>query len=123
MNEDSPDWTGDPESSAEREASAKSLVTASLRTSCANRALKWGILDADITGPSIPKMYGIKGPAKAGDRGIEPIAAENGIKIMSINLLLPNADDPVIWRGPVIAKYGETVLDRCHRGRTGLPAG
>lgn len=81
----------------------KSLVTASIANQLCEQGFKVGILDADITGPSIPKMYGIKGPAKAGDRGIEPIAAENGIKIMSINLLLPNADDPVIWRGPVIA--------------------
>lgn len=64
----------------------KSLVTASIANQLCEQGFKVGILDADITGPSIPKMYGIKGPAKAGDRGIEPIAAENGIKIMSINL-------------------------------------
>ena len=62
-----------------------------------------GILDADITGPSIPKMYGVKGPAQAVDAGIYPIEAKNGIKVMSVNLLLPREDEPVIWRGPILA--------------------
>ena len=61
-----------------------------------------GILDADITGPSIPKMYGLHGPAEMDGDYIKPVVTENGIPVMSINLLLPNETDPVIWRGPVI---------------------
>ena len=60
-------------------------------------------MDADITGPSIPKMYGLKGAAMANDEGIYPMITKNGIKVMSINLLLPTEDTPVIWRGPVLA--------------------
>lgn len=81
----------------------KSLVTASLANSMTIQGHTVGIMDADITGPSIPKMYGLKGPAQSDGNGIYPPAAENGIEIMSTNLLLPNEDDPVIWRGPVIA--------------------
>ena len=64
---------------------------------------KVGIMDADITGPSIPKMYGVHGQVYDTEDGMVPMAAENGIKIMSVNLLLDNEEDPVIWRGPVIA--------------------
>ena len=81
----------------------KSFVTASLANRMAQKGYKVGILDADITGPSIPKMYGVKGPAQAVDAGIYPIEAKNGIKVMSVNLLLPREDEPVIWRGPVLA--------------------
>ena len=81
----------------------KSLVTASLANRMAQKGYKVGILDADITGPSIPKMYGVKGPAQAVDAGIYPIEAKNGIKVMSVNLLLPREDEPVIWRGPILA--------------------
>lgn len=81
----------------------KSLVTASLANMMASKGYRVGILDADITGPSIPKMYGIHGPAQADDEGIYPILAENDIKIMSINLLMPDEESPVIWRGPVIS--------------------
>ena len=81
----------------------KSLITASFANQLAAQGFKVGILDADITGPSIPRMYGIKEAAMASEKGIEPRTAENGIKIMSINLLLKHEDDPVIWRGPVIA--------------------
>ena len=81
----------------------KSFVTGSIANMMAAKGYKVGILDADITGPSIPKMYGIKGPAMANDNGIYPMETKNGIKIMSINLLLPTEDTPVIWRGPVIA--------------------
>ncbi len=81
----------------------KSFVTASLANQMAAKGFRVGILDADITGPSIPKMYGLKGPAQADDQGIYPMVAENDIKIMSVNLLLPNEDEPVIWRGPILA--------------------
>jgi Mrp family chromosome partitioning ATPase len=81
----------------------KSMVTASLANAMAVQGYSVGILDADITGPSIPKMYGLKGPAASDGNGIYPPVAGNGLEIMSTNLLLPNEDDPVIWRGPVIA--------------------
>ncbi|MBP5462514.1 MAG: Mrp/NBP35 family ATP-binding protein, partial [Lachnospiraceae bacterium] len=61
------------------------------------------ILDADITGPSIPKAFGLKGPARGNDDGIWPIESSKGIRVMSINLLLDEEESPVIWRGPVIA--------------------
>ena len=81
----------------------KSFVTGSLANLMASKGYKVGIMDADITGPSIPKMYGLHGPAVADDNGIIPVVTENGIKVMSLNLLVPNEEDPVIWRGPVIA--------------------
>lgn len=81
----------------------KSMVTASLANLMAARGCRVGILDADITGPSIPKMYGLHGPAQAGEEGIYPMLAGNDIKVMSINLLMPDEEAPVIWRGPVIS--------------------
>lgn len=81
----------------------KSMVTASAANLLAARGYRVGILDADITGPSIPKMYGIHGPAQADDEGILPMLAENDVKIMSINLLMLDEEAPVIWRGPVIS--------------------
>ena len=81
----------------------KSFVTGSLANMMAAKGYKVGILDADITGPSIPKMYGLTGAANANDDGIFPMETSNGIKVMSINLLLPTEDTPVIWRGPVLA--------------------
>ena len=81
----------------------KSLVTASLANLLAREGYIVGILDADITGPSIPKMFGVHGPAMASDDGIEPLLTANGIRLMSINLLLPDEESPVVWRGPVVA--------------------
>ncbi|MDO4601032.1 MAG: Mrp/NBP35 family ATP-binding protein [Eubacteriales bacterium] len=81
----------------------KSFVTGSLANRMAAKGYKVGIMDADITGPSIPKMYGVTGAAEADDNGIYPMETKNGIKIMSINLLLPTEDTPVIWRGPILA--------------------
>ena len=81
----------------------KSMVTATLANRMAEKGFRVGILDADITGPSIPKMYGLHGPAVADDNGIIPVVTENGIKVMSLNLLLENETDPVFWRGPVIS--------------------
>ncbi len=81
----------------------KSMVTASLARMMRKKGCKVGILDADITGPSIPKMYGIHEKALGDESGIFPREAADGTKIMSINLLLENESDPVIWRGPVIA--------------------
>ncbi len=81
----------------------KSFVTGSLANLMASKGYKVGIMDADITGPSIPKMYGIKGNAQGSDNGIYPMPTANGIEVMSVNLLLPDEETPVIWRGPVIA--------------------
>ena len=61
------------------------------------------VLDADITGPSIPKLFGVHGPAMGTEDGINPVESHTGIKIMSINLLLEDEEAPVVWRGPVIA--------------------
>ena len=81
----------------------KSFVTSSLAVNMAKKGYKVGILDADITGPSIPKMLGVHGQVVGTEEGMIPLEAENGIKVMSVNLLLDNEEDPVIWRGPVIA--------------------
>ena len=81
----------------------KSFVTGSLASLMASKGYKVGIMDADITGPSIPKMYGIKGNAQGSDNGIYPMPTANGIEVMSVNLLLPDEETPVIWRGPVVA--------------------
>ena len=80
----------------------KSLVTSLLAKAMQDKGFKVGILDADITGPSIPKTFGIKGHLSADEDGINPATTESGIKVMSINLLLPQEDIPVAWRGPVI---------------------
>ena len=82
----------------------KSSVTALLATAFARQGYSVGILDADITGPSIPKMFGIKTHADSFEFGLLPVQSETlRIPVMSINLLLPHEDDPVIWRGPIIA--------------------
>lgn len=81
----------------------KSMVTASLARMMREQGFSVGIMDADITGPSIPKMYGIHESAKGSDAGMFPCEAKDGTRIMSVNLLLEHEEDPVIWRGPVIA--------------------
>ncbi len=81
----------------------KSSVTAMMGTTMNKMGYKTAILDADITGPSIPKAFGIKGKAKANKYGMLPLKSKNGIDIMSVNLLLKNDTDPVVWRGPIIA--------------------
>jgi len=81
----------------------KSLITSMLAAAMNRRGHATAILDADITGPSIPKAFGIKEKAKGSEDGIFPVVTPNGIRIMSINLLLENESDPVLWRGPIIA--------------------
>ena len=81
----------------------KSFVTSSLASMMAKAGYKVGILDADITGPSIPKMFGVKGQVMGDERGIIPMESKDGIKIISINLMMDNEEAPVVWRGPVIA--------------------
>lgn len=81
----------------------KSLVTSLLASKCAQTGLKVGILDADITGPSIPKSFGVTQKAMQNGECLLPGTSENGIKIMSINMLLEDENQPVVWRGPVIS--------------------
>ena len=81
----------------------KSMVTSMLAVTMNRRELNTAILDADITGPSIPKIFGVKGPVTGDDKGIFPAVSKMGIKIMSLNLLLDEETTPVVWRGPVIA--------------------
>ncbi|MBR6555665.1 MAG: Mrp/NBP35 family ATP-binding protein, partial [Clostridia bacterium] len=81
----------------------KSLVTSLLSVAMQRKGYRVGILDADITGPSIPKAFGLKERAMGTDTGIFPVTTKTGIEVMSINLLLDNDTDPVVWRGPVIA--------------------
>lgn len=81
----------------------KSSVTSMLAVLMQRREFKTAILDADITGPSIPKCFGIKEKAHGCDDGLFPVMSKTGIEVMSINLLLPEETSPVVWRGPVIA--------------------
>ena len=80
----------------------KSMVTSLLAVAMNRKGYKTAIMDADITGPSIPKMFGIHEKASATELGIIPGASDGGIQVMSLNLLTDNETDPVIWRGPVI---------------------
>jgi Mrp family chromosome partitioning ATPase len=92
----------------------KSLVASLAAVALARSGYDVGILDADITGPSIPKMFGITGHPQGNETGILPVTSKLGIEIMSINLLLPHEDDAVIWRGPLIGRaitqFWEEVL-------------
>ncbi|MGN0550866.1 MAG: P-loop NTPase [Acutalibacteraceae bacterium] len=82
----------------------KSMVTSMLSVLFNRRGFKTAVLDADITGPSIPKAFGVnKQKAQGNDFGLLPVKTKTGIEIMSVNLLLPNETDPVVWRGPIIA--------------------
>lgn len=81
----------------------KSMVTSLLAVTMQRRGFKTAVLDADITGPSIPKAFGIHDKAMGDNNGIYPVMTKTGIEVMSVNLLLPDETDPVVWRGPVIA--------------------
>ena len=81
----------------------KSLVTSMLAVTFNRRGFKTAILDADITGPSIPKAFGVKEKAHGTEQYIIPTITKTGIQMISVNLLLDNETDPVVWRGPVIA--------------------
>ena len=81
----------------------KSLVTALLASKLSRRGKKCAVLDADITGPSIPKLFGLTERCQGSELGIFPVISRGGIKIVSINSLLDNETDPVLWRGPIIA--------------------
>lgn len=82
----------------------KSSVTGMLAVSLTRQGYNVGILDADITGPSIPKIFGVKGKVEDSSSGIIAPKSRDGVKVMSLNLLVQNEDDPVIWRGPIIAQ-------------------
>lgn len=84
----------------------KSMVTSMLAVTMNRMGYHTAILDADVTGPSIPKAFGIKGKAASSELGLFPVKTKTGIDIMSVNLLLKNDTDPVVWRGPII---GNTV--------------
>jgi Mrp family chromosome partitioning ATPase len=82
----------------------KSLVTGLLAVSMRRQGQRVGILDGDITGPSIARMFGTKGqPTKSESGGIEPLTSKGGIKVMSMNMFLENESDPVVWRGPMVS--------------------
>jgi hydrogenase maturation protease len=92
----------------------KSLVSSLFAIALKRKGYEVGILDADITGPSIPKMFGLNVRPGGNESGILPVLSRSGVEIMSINLLLPSEDDAVIWRGPLIGntikQFGEDVL-------------
>jgi Mrp family chromosome partitioning ATPase len=92
----------------------KSLVAGLTAIALRRRGYEVGILDADITGPSIPKMFGITARPAGSDSGMLPVSSKSGIEVMSINLFLPSEDDAVIWRGPLIGRaitqFWEEVL-------------
>ncbi len=92
----------------------KSLISGLVAITLKRKGYDVGIMDADITGPSIPKMFGIRVPPSGNESGLLPVMSKSGIEVMSINLLLPSEDEAVIWRGPLIGntikQFGEDVL-------------
>jgi Mrp family chromosome partitioning ATPase len=92
----------------------KSLVSSLIAIALTRRGYEVGIMDADITGPSIPKMFGLLDRPSGNESGILPVLSRSGVEVMSINLLLSSEDDAVIWRGPLIGntikQFGEDVL-------------
>lgn len=94
----------------------KSSVAAMLATSAQKEGKRVGILDADITGPSIPKLFGIKERAGIMEKALMPVKTANGIKVISINLLLENEDEPVIWRGPIISNVVKQFYEEVNWG-------
>ncbi len=107
----------------------KSLVTGLLAVSLRRQGLKVGVLDGDITGPSIARMFGTKGqPNKSESGGIEPLRSKGGIKVMSMNMFLENESDPVVWRGPMISSaikqfYSDVDWDNLDYLLVDLPPG
>ena len=95
----------------------KSLVTSFMALSLVRRGYDVGILDADITGPSIPRMFGVTARPMGSDTGVLPVLSQTGIEIMSLNLLLPHEDDAVIWRGSTISSTIEQFWEEVLWGR------
>ena len=94
----------------------KSLVTCLMACEMRKRGYSVGILDADVTGPSIPKAFGIADPLAADANGILPAQAQNGVKIVSTNLMLPEEDMPVAWRGPVVSNVVKQFFNEVNWG-------
>ena len=88
------------------------MVTSMSAVLMNRRGYRSAVLDADITGPSIPQAFGLHEKAQGNETEIVPVTTETGIKVMSVNLLLPDETDPVDRRGPIIAGIGKAVLDR-----------
>ena len=105
----------------------KSMVTSQLAVTMHRRGYSVGVLDADVTGPSIPKAFGVHGQAVGNAQGLFPMESRTGIQIMSTNLLLANETDPVIWRGPVISgvvqQFWTDVLWNCDYLFVDMPPG
>jgi len=95
----------------------KSLVTGLLAAALARTGNRVGVLDADVTGPSIPKLFGIQGPLLGSPLGIEPARSRSGIKLMSVNFLLEDEGQAVIWRGPLISSAIQQFWSDVHWGR------
>ena len=94
----------------------KSFVTTMLAVAAMKRGLGVGILDADVTGPSIPKAFGLSGGTYRSDDGIEPSLSTGGVRVMSLNMLVENPSDPVVWRGPMIAGVVKQFWTDVHWG-------
>ena len=105
----------------------KSMVTSQLAVTMRRRGHSVGILDADVTGPSIPKAFGVHGQATGGEDCMYPMESRTGIQMISTNLLLADETDPVIWRGPVIAgvvqQFWTDVLWNCDYMFVDMPPG
>jgi ATP-binding protein involved in chromosome partitioning len=95
----------------------KSLVTGLLASALERAGYTVGVLDADVTGPSIPRLFNVQGPPMGGPQGIEPILSRTGIKIMSINLLMEDEGQAVIWRGPLISGAIKQFWNDVHWGQ------
>lgn len=94
----------------------KSLVTSLLATEMQRRSKRVAILDADVTGPSIPRTFGVSGPISADEAGLFPAETPSGIKMISTNLMLPQDDMPVAWRGPVVSGIIKQFFNEVHWG-------
>ncbi|MBQ7234726.1 MAG: Mrp/NBP35 family ATP-binding protein [Kiritimatiellae bacterium] len=94
----------------------KSFVSTMLAVAAMRQGKKVGVLDADITGPSIPKAFGLSGGTYQGPQGIEPSTSNGGVRVMSLNMLVEDPSDPVVWRGPVIAGVVKQFWTDVHWG-------
>ena len=96
----------------------KSLVTGLLACAVNAKGLSTAILDADITGPSVPRMFGLHEPLLSDGHMIQPAVSKNGVKVVSMNLCLPDEGDPVVWRGPVLGGVLQQFWEEVDWGRT-----
>ena len=105
----------------------KSMTTCQLAVTMRRRGHEVGVLDADVTGPSIPKAFGLHGQATGSEAGMYPVLTRTGIQVISTNLLLENETDPVIWRGPIISgvvqQFWTDVLWNCDYLFVDMPPG